>query len=82
VSTVITVKRKKINGGEGRLFFIIPKSDFKKATIRNLLRRRIRVIMREFLKNRNYEYTIIVRRGAEKLLFLELKKEIEEALHI
>lgn len=80
MKAVITVKKRKTSGGISRLFFSISKNEIKKASTRNKLRRRIRVIMKKFLEKEVCGYTVIVRAGGEKLLFSELAEAIEKEI--
>lgn len=72
----IRKKPHKVRGK--RLLLGIGKSVSKKAVTRNLLKRRVRVLMRPItLKNPEWDYTVVINPGAEKLPFSVLKKIIE-----
>ena len=61
----------------------IPKKIYKKAVLRNQIRRRIRPILREFkpLLKPN-KYLLIVKSGAEGIKGESLKKELAQAFKI
>ncbi len=48
----------------------------KKATGRNLLKRRIRAIMRPIIKKTRTDYMIVVKKEAAEIGFSELEREI------
>ena len=54
----------------------------KKATERNLLRRRIKAIMQPIVRKLERDFVVIVKPGAERLTYQELKNEIEKKLVI
>lgn len=76
----IVVKEKPKGSQNKPLVVVVGKKVSKKATKRNLIKRRVRSIMREFIKRQKKDYTVIVGSGAKNLDFKEMKKEIENQL--
>lgn len=74
----ISVKKRKTSALEDRLFFVLPKMVIPKAAARNKIKRRARAVLAPFLKAGNCGYTVVVRKGAEKLDFEEFKAQILE----
>lgn len=74
----ISVKRTT-GKGLSRPVIVISKKVSKKATGRNLLRRRIRAIVRPFAAE-NSSFFIIAKPGALDLSFKELQNEIESQI--
>lgn len=72
MSSLVQIKKRKTSGNS-RLFFVISKKNIPRAIDRNKIRRRIRIIMAPLLKNDGVLYTIIISKGAEKLLFSEIQ---------
>jgi ribonuclease P protein component len=63
---------------KAKVIISVSKKVSKKAVERNLIKRRIRPIIREFLpKLKPGEYFIIANQGAEKVKGKELRKELE-----
>mgnify|MGYP001333869719 CR=1 FL=1 len=58
----------------------IGKSVSKKATERNLLKRRVRAIAQPLIKNKNRKIIIIIKPEALKKSFSELKAEINKEI--
>lgn len=77
------VLKKKPSGSQKKpLFIVVKKTEYKKATERNLIKRRVRAITKPFLgKERKYDYCVIVKSGANVVSFQELKKEILRQLN-
>ncbi len=73
------VKTKPRGFQKKPLIISLSKKNIKKATERNLLKRRIRTIMRPVLNNSKLDYTIIVKKEAANMRFGEIKKEILSA---
>jgi len=81
MASLIIKKKPKFSNVKKSLLIVVNTKVSKKATVRNLLKRRIRAIMRPFLKNDNQNnYVIIVKPEAVKLSYQDLKKEILEKL--
>jgi len=76
----LVVKTKPRNSQKEPLVIVVGTRVSKKATTRNLLKRRIRAIMRPVMKNRINDYVIIVKPETTKLTYLELKEEIESKI--
>ena len=75
------LKKRKINGTKSRLFFVIPKKVFPKATQRNKIKRSFKIIMNKFLKTSDFDYTIVIRSGGvESLSFSELSDFVNKKL--
>jgi ribonuclease P protein component len=67
---------------ESRFGFVVPRKHFRKAVLRNKLKRRLRECVRKELyriKN-GYDVVVLGRPGLENLSFVEIKEEIERLL--
>ncbi len=76
----VPISVRKMVGGDksGHAIIIVSSKVFKKATERNLIRRKIKSIFQSINKedgNRG-SYAIIVRKGINNVNFKELKEEI------
>jgi len=78
-SEIVFVRRRKSGFQKKPLFIVVKKDDFKLASKRNLLRRRIRVIMDE-CADKKEDYCVFAGKKADKLSFEELKEEIKKQL--
>lgn len=58
------------------LLVVVGTSVSKKATERNLVKRRIRAIMRKILKESPKEFTVIAKKGAASISYGDLEEEI------
>jgi len=76
----LVVKTKPKGSQAKRLFLAVGAAVSKKAVIRNRLKRRLRVIMRPILKDKNGDFLVVARPGAVNLTFTELRKEIREKI--
>ena len=78
----VIVKKRKSGLQKKPLFIVIRTADVRGASKRNLLKRRIRTIVRLWLKNKKSinDYTVIVKKGGDVLSFEEIKKNIESQL--
>ncbi|MDI6733958.1 MAG: ribonuclease P protein component [Patescibacteria group bacterium] len=76
---LIVKKSKKDPRNKKFLIIVVGRTVSKKAVLRNKIKRRIRVIAREFLKNPEFVYTIITKPEITRLNFKELKQEIIKA---
>ncbi|MFB6212794.1 MAG: ribonuclease P protein component [Candidatus Magasanikbacteria bacterium] len=74
------VKKKPKGSQDKSPLIIVSKDVSKKATKRNLIKRRIRGVFRDFIESDNYDYTVIVNPEAENFSFWELKNEIEQQI--
>ncbi|MDO8557125.1 MAG: ribonuclease P protein component [Candidatus Jorgensenbacteria bacterium] len=77
----VLVKKFRKGFQKKPLFIIAGTSVSKKATDRNRIRRRIRVIMTPIMKEQRNDYAIIVKRGALALSYKNLKEEILKFIH-
>lgn len=79
----VVVKKKPGGSQEKPLFIVLKKAEYKKATKRNLIRRRIKSIMNPLVAKRekNNHYCVIVKPGADMVSFQELKNEILRQLN-
>ncbi len=76
---VVVFKKRKIGVQKKPLFILVGKASIKSAAKRNLVRRRIKAIMRPFLLERKNDFYIIVKKGANVVSFENLEKEITQA---
>jgi ribonuclease P protein component len=74
----LTVKKSSIGRQKKSIMVIVGAKVSKKATERNLLKRRIRAIMKPIIEREKKEYTVIAHPEATKLTFQELKTELEK----
>ncbi|HXF44236.1 MAG TPA: ribonuclease P protein component [Candidatus Paceibacterota bacterium] len=58
----------------------IGKGVARKAVTRNLLKRRIRAVMRPILKEKEGYFSVIARPGAAEATFADIKREILESI--
>lgn len=67
---------------ETRISFVIPKKHFKKAVLRNKLKRRLREQVRKKLPQikKGYDIAIVGREGLEKMDFWETDEMLEKLL--
>lgn len=72
---LLTIKKKTRGFQKKPLIIIVNKKVSKRAVDRNLLKRRVKAIMRRFLESGG-DYTIIIKPEALSLSFTELKEEI------
>lgn len=73
----IVIKKKPGGSQKKPLFIVIKKVEYKKATERNLIKRRIRSVINPFIKKqKGNDYCVIVKHGANVVSFQELKNEI------
>lgn len=73
--------RLKPSSDTVKLIISVSKKVSKKAVIRNLIRRRVRPILREFINNlKPAEYFIVAKPGAEKIKGHVLRGELAELL--
>jgi ribonuclease P protein component len=77
----LVLKKKRHVVGGRRLVIVVGKAVSKKSVDRNLLKRRIRVVMRSFVGEAENDFTVIVRPEANKLSFKGLKSELENLLN-
>ncbi len=71
------VVRVKPRGSQAkRLFLAVGTAVSKKAVVRNLLKRRLRAVMRPILKDNKEDFLVIAKPGAQLLTFAELKEEV------
>lgn len=77
----VIVKEKPSGSQDKELIIVAGTKVSKKATDRNLIKRRIRSIFRELTKKGNKEYTVIVRSNALNLDFKQLKQEIKKQIN-
>lgn len=76
VSAVRVIKRRAGGGKTPRLLIAVGKSVSPLATKRNLLKRRIRAIMRPVLKTSPFSYKVVAGKGALAIPFSTLKSEL------
>ncbi len=76
----LVVKTKPRGSQARRLFLAVGKAVAKKAVARNLLKRRLRAIMKPLLKDENRDFLVIARPGAAEASFRELKNEIMKVI--
>ncbi len=72
------VKRDPKNPGTLKL--ILGRNVAKKATERNLLKRRVRVVVQPFIGKSEAGFVIIVKPGAVRLTYGELEKELVQTI--
>ncbi|MEX1014482.1 MAG: ribonuclease P protein component [Candidatus Paceibacterota bacterium] len=80
MGSLFVVKKYKKNSQAKPLIIIISRKVSKKATERNLLKRRIKDIIKTLKNKINGDLRIITKPGAEKLNFRELKEEITKKI--
>ncbi|MBI4034258.1 MAG: ribonuclease P protein component [Candidatus Brennerbacteria bacterium] len=73
---ILLVKRAPRNQKEP-LRIVVGKAAVKGAVPRNLLKRRIRAIMRPAIRDSRAGFVIIVKPGAADLTYKELQKELD-----
>ena len=61
-----------------RFSVIVPLKFSKKAVERNKIKRKFREVLRRFFLNLSFDGVFIIKEGAKKLNFWEIKKEIEK----
>ena len=71
-----TVKISPIIKGIRPLTVVVGKNTLKKATGRNLMKRRVRSILLPISKKTKISFRVIVRPAAAKLTFAEIKKDV------
>lgn len=76
----VVVKVRSKGSQKKQLIIVVGKNVSKKATQRNLLKRRMRAIMQPVLKESSKDYTIIIRPEALNLSYQELRKEVTKFL--
>jgi len=69
----IIVKRNRSGTQKKPLIVVVSSKAVKRAVDRNRLKRRIREIMRPYVKRGDYDYTVIARPGAAELSFEKLR---------
>lgn len=79
MSSLVIKKRATSGPQKEQIVVLVGKNVSKKATQRNLLKRRIKAIMRSIIKGagKDNEFLIVVKPEARQLTFKELKEEIE-----
>lgn len=80
MSSFLTIKTKSRGSQKKPLIIIVGKKVAKKAVERNLLKRRIKAIMRPVLKRSKLDYAIFVRSEAREASFKELGEEINSKI--
>jgi len=78
VNTPLVLKKKPKGSERVSLVISTPKGVIKRAVRRNLLKRRIRSIMRSFLKDA--DYVVLVREDVSVLPFNALKELLEKEI--
>lgn len=76
----VTVKARNKGSQKKPLMVVISKKAAKRAVDRNTFKRRVREIMRPYIKKGMSDYTIIARQGAVGISFTELKGIIKSNL--
>ncbi|MDP2705598.1 MAG: ribonuclease P protein component [bacterium] len=66
----------------GKLTIVVSAKFFKKAVVRNLLKRRIRAISKPFLKELSSGILVRISPGADQALFNDLKEEFKKEIKI
>lgn len=74
--TALVIKTRPRTPNAKLLLIAVSTKVSKKATARNLIKRRIRAIMKPILKYSEYTYLVIVKPEAIKLNYQELKNEL------
>lgn len=74
------IKTRPFGTQKNPLIVTVSKKTAKRAVDRNLIKRRIRAIMRPYLKTPNKDFMIIAKSGIIEVPFSELKKQIEKHL--
>lgn len=76
------LKLRKNKKEESRIGFVVPKKYFKKAVLRNKLKRRLREQVRKKLPQvkKGYDIVIVGREGLEKMDFWETDEMLEKLL--
>ncbi|MEK7464352.1 MAG: ribonuclease P protein component [Patescibacteria group bacterium] len=74
------LKTRRAGSQTNTLIVVVGTSVSKKATERNLLKRRVRIIMKPYLVANRHDFTIILTKEALKRTFNDLKKEIIEQI--
>lgn len=78
----VVIKKKPSGSQKKPLFIVIKKTEYKKATERNLIKRRIRSVMNPFTKKqKRNDYCVIVKPGVNVVSFQELKNEMLRQLN-
>ncbi len=73
----VIIRIKQAGTQKKPLVIAIGKKISKKATERNLLKRRIKAIMQPIIKGSGHDFIITVKPEAINLTYRELKKELE-----
>lgn len=77
----VVIKIKKRSDQRTQLVIVVGKNTARKATERNLLKRRIRAIMQPYVHKRQGDgFIVVARPGSAALSFRELKQKIEKQL--
>lgn len=77
----IVVKKVKKEIQEKSLFIAVSKAAVPSAVKRNLLKRRIRAIIRPFVERGGNNFFVVVKKGADMVSFEDLKREIVKAIN-
>ncbi len=78
----IIVKKSRSGSQKKPLVVVVGAKVARRAVDRNLLKRRVRDIMRPAVKDKKNDYTVITRPGAPALTFAELKELLIKELNI
>ncbi len=70
------IKKKPRGFQKKPLMINISSKVAKKATVRNLIKRRIKAILQPIVKKSNWDYLIIVQPPVVNLSFAEMKEEL------
>jgi len=78
--SLVAIRRKKSGSQKKPLFIVISKACIKSAAKRNLVRRRVRAIMRSIVGRESADYCVVVRKGADVVSFEDLRRDVSDAL--
>lgn len=76
----LTIKYKKIEKIEPKVFLIVPAAVSKKAVVRNKIKRRSRAILKKSDIKGKTSLAVFFKKGSEELSFEELNKKLLEAI--
>lgn len=78
----VLIKIRPAGSQKSRLIISVSAKVSKRAVVRNVIKRRIRVILQPLLKTLKRDFFIVVRPGAANLTFKDLKKQILDSSEI
>jgi len=70
------IKTRPLERGKSSVLVSIGKNSLKRATERNLLKRRVRAVLRKISEEKKTEFLVIVKPPVSRKTFDEIKEEI------